>query len=199
MTIVNILYSGLGGHFSVVFSLIEADEQKEYEHVLIFYGIEDMPQSYVDKCMEKGIRFFLVKKKQGLDVVSQKKVITILKDINPGIIMLHSISLILPLYLYTFRKNTRLISVEHQSNHLKSKKEWLWSVLLMRLSSNVVFLTDLYASQMKKRLGFLYDATRVRVISNGINTELFKPFPSVPGSYSIGMLKEIRRCLFHII
>lgn len=198
MTIVNILYSGLGGHFSVVFSLIEADEQKEYNHVLIFYGIEDMPQSYVDKCGQKGVPFFLVKKKQGLDLASQKKVLDILKKINPSVILLHSISLILPVYGFILGKNTRIISVEHQSNHLKSKKEWLWSVLLMRLSANVVFLTELYASQMKKHLGFLYDPAKVRVISNGINTDLFKPIPAPNDNYSIGMLSRLISIKDHI-
>lgn len=199
MTVVQVLYSGLGGHSSVVFSLIEADKENEYQHVLIFYGIEEMPQSYVVKCRELGIPFYAVKKKPGLDMEAQKKVTDALKKIQPAVILLHSINLIAPVYRFTKGKNTRLISVEHQPNHLKTKWEWLWSAMGMLVSKKVVYLTDLYAKQMKKHLGVLYIANKVSVINNGINTDLFKPSGELSGETSqIGMLARLSATKDHL-
>ncbi|MEJ7626500.1 MAG: glycosyltransferase family 4 protein [Ferruginibacter sp.] len=199
MILVNILYSGLGGHSSVVFSLIEADERREFDHIIIFYGIEDMPQSNIDKCKLLGIRYFLVKKKQGLDLLSQKRVNDILRKVKPDIILLHSVNLILPVYKFTIGTKTRLITIEHQPNHLKSKREWIWSVLLMLLSKKVVYLTDLYAEQMKGYLKLLYIPAKVSVINNGINTELFKPSPShINSDIIIGMLARLTPPKEHI-
>jgi hypothetical protein len=83
MTLVHILYSGLGGHFSVIFSLINGDKLREFNYFLIFFGIEEMPQSYIDKCVELDIKYYFVKKAIGIDLASQKKIIRILND-NPG-------------------------------------------------------------------------------------------------------------------
>jgi len=173
--VVQILYSGLGGHSSVAFSLVEADKEFKYKHVLIFYGIEEMPPAYINKCTALGIDYFFIKKEPGFDRNAQKNVISTLKKISRAVILLHSISLIIPVYYYGFSRKTRVIAIEHQPNHLKTKLEWVWSFLLMRLSKKVVFLTDLYRDQMKKRLGIFYDSKKVRVINNGINIDLFKP------------------------
>lgn len=199
MTIVHILYSGLGGHFSVVFSLIEADKLKVYDYVVVFYGIEELPKSFLDKCEEIGIPYYFVKKKVGLDLGSQSKIIKILKDLNPDILILHTLNLILTAFLYAYWKKIRLISLEHQPNHLKEKKEWIWSILLMRLSTKVVFLTELYAIQMKKYLGVLYSSKKVRVINNGINTDFFKPMVTLSSEYqTIGMLARLSGTKDHI-
>jgi len=199
MTVVSILYSGLGGHSSVVFSFVEADEKKQYVHVLLFYGIEEMPPFYIKKCIDLGVRYFFVKKKPGLDIDSQKNVIRILNQTEPGIILMHSVNLILPVYSYIIGKKIRLISVEHQPNHLKTKKEWLWSGLLMLLSKKVVYLTDMYAKQMKAHLGLLYSSGKVSIINNGININLFKPSAEkAHAEYSIGMLARMSETKDHI-
>lgn len=199
MIIINILYSGLGGHSSVVFPFVEADEKKQYRHILIFYGIENMPQSYIDKCRELSIPFFFVKKEQGLDMASQKKIIGILKEVMPDIILLHSVNLILPVYLHAITKGIRIISIEHQSNKLKSKKDWIWSRMVMLLSRKVVYLTDLYAEQMKDHLGLFYADKKVRVINNGINTTLFSSANKLNNeNNSIGMLARLSPTKEHI-
>ncbi len=63
MIVVQILYSGLGGHSSVGFSILEGDQDKKYKHILIFYGIEDMPLSSVNKCEQMIGAYLLYHKK----------------------------------------------------------------------------------------------------------------------------------------
>ena len=47
---IHILYSGLGGHGSVVFSLLEASEEMQKRSMLVFYGVEPLIPEYIDKC-----------------------------------------------------------------------------------------------------------------------------------------------------
>jgi glycosyltransferase involved in cell wall biosynthesis len=201
MTVVQFLYSGLGGHSSVGFSLIEADAEKKHDHWIIFYGIEDMPQSSIDKCNELGIEYYLVKKRPGLDFVSQRQVISLLKKIQPAIILLHCVNLIAPVYYYGMFKKTRIIAVEHQPNHMKTRLEWVWSVLIIWVSKKTVYLTDLYKQQMKQKLLFLFREKGIVVINNGINIAVFKPSQSNVFSdnsiIKIGMLARLTNAKDH--
>jgi glycosyltransferase involved in cell wall biosynthesis len=195
MTVVQILYSGLGGHSSVSFSLVEADEQRTYEHVLIFYGIEDLPQAYKAKCIELGVRFFAVKKNPGFDPSSQKEVAALLKHLEPDVILLHSINLLLPVWRFSLFRKTRLIAVEHQPNHLKTNLEWIWSFLAMYTARHVVFLTDMYYTQMQRKIGLFFRKKKVGVINNGINMKRFRSAgherPADTGIQKIGMLARL--------
>lgn len=177
------------------FSLIEADFQRQYNHVIIFYGIEPVPESSVSKCRELSITYFFVEKKPGLDISSQKRVIQILQDVGPDVILLHSVNLIIPVYFYQLKQHIRVIAVEHQSNHLKTKKDWIWSVLIMLLAKKVVYLTEVYSDQMEKKLRPVFNKRKVAVINNGININLFQP-PDTGGHgqkdpVKIGMLARL--------
>jgi len=178
MVIVNIIYSGLGGHASVAFTLVEADKEKKYQYKFIFFGIEDMPGSYINKCKDLGIEFYFIKKKPGIAVGSQRAVLSILRRIKPDVVLLHSVSLIFLLYYFKLTSRIVLIPVEHQANHLKIKREWIWTFFIMISSKRVVYLTDLYSQQIKKKLGFLYNEKKVSVINNGINMAFFMPLPN---------------------
>lgn len=204
LKLVQIVFSGLGGHSSVGFSLIDADVQRKYEHTVIFYGIEDVSDAYVDKCREMKINYFFVKKHVGLDIKSQKQVVSLLKKIGPDVILLHAISIILPVKYYCLFNKTRLVSIEHQSNELKTVKDWTLSRLIMVLSQKTVYLTELYQAQVKKRLGFIYKSKKSKVIGNGINTDVFKPSPAetqVPATANrfIGMLSRFTENKDHLV
>ena len=185
MKLLQIVFSGLGGHASVGFSLIDADTEKDYTHIIIFYGIEEVSAGYKAKCSEMGVDYFFVKKNAGFDIPSQKQIISLLKKIAPDIILLHSVSIILPVSYYCLFNKTRLISVEHQSNELKTTKEWIFSFLLVMLSEKTVYLTELYREQVKKKLGFFFRPKRSKVINNGINTAIFNPFWRVQTSSAL--------------
>lgn len=173
--IVHIIYSGLGGHFSVVQSLIEADSERKYNHCIFFYGIEELPPAYIEKCKSAQIDFVFIKKKPGADIASLKQLVRHLKSRKPDVILLNSVNLILTVFRYKMRRKVKLIAIEHQTNELKTKREWIWSLLIMRMANKVVYLTDRYKEQMQRKLRYLFVPAKVTVINNGINTLLFKP------------------------
>ena len=64
--ILQILYSGLGGHSSVAFTFIEASIQHySVDHFLIFYGIEPVAPGYADACSRLGIPYLYVSTREG--------------------------------------------------------------------------------------------------------------------------------------
>ena len=69
MKVLHILYSGLGGHGNVFFNMVQADEQQEYTFKVIFNGIEDIRQEYINRCQKLHIPFSFVKKKPGKHLV----------------------------------------------------------------------------------------------------------------------------------
>ena len=42
MKALHILYSGLGGHGNVFFSMVEADADHQYQYEALFFGIEEI-------------------------------------------------------------------------------------------------------------------------------------------------------------
>jgi hypothetical protein len=55
LNVLQILYSGLGGHGNVAFSLIEGDESCKWSNQLCFFGIEELLPAYDKICTEKEI------------------------------------------------------------------------------------------------------------------------------------------------
>ena len=53
MKVLHILYSGLGGHGNVFFSLTDADIQNRFTFEALFNGIENMREEYVERCNKK--------------------------------------------------------------------------------------------------------------------------------------------------
>ena len=50
MKVLHILYSGLGGHGNVFFSLTDADIQNRFTFEALFNGVENMREEYVERC-----------------------------------------------------------------------------------------------------------------------------------------------------
>ncbi|MCP4451388.1 MAG: glycosyltransferase family 4 protein, partial [Planctomycetes bacterium] len=98
-----------------------------------------------------------------------------LTRIRPDAIILHSVKTILPCWLYARRRGIRLIAVEHQSNALKERSEWVVSRLLMILAAEVVVLTPDYQQELEYRLGTTFRTAKTHTIPNGIDVSLFSP------------------------
>lgn len=173
--ITQILYSGLGGHGSVAFSLLDGLKEKNFLFLLGFLGIEPLLDSYKERCIKQKIKNKYFKAIAGFPFYSWPKITVWLYKERPNIIILHSVSAIIPVLLYTKIKKKPLIFVEHQANSLKNKSAWKISKLGMKFSDKVVYLTDSYKNEMKKNLSQSYISEKVSVIPNGINTNLFVP------------------------
>ena len=178
MKVLHILYSGLGGHGNVFFSMVQADEKHEYEFKVIFNGIEDVRQEYIDRCQKLQIPYTFVKKKPGKHILFFLKIFREIRKNDTEIIFLHGSILILPAVLaklICFSK-MKIIVRETQAIHLKSFKEKLSLKLAMRLANNIIFLSEEYKNEIKLAFKNKFKNYKVSVIPNGINLESFYPY-----------------------
>ncbi len=186
-----VLYSGLGGHGNVAFSLVE-NESNQLNNAFLFYGIEPVKSEYINKCNQLNIPFDSILKQPGVDFKSFKKAYTILKSLQSDVVLLHSITLIIPAVIFGFLNNKRIIAIEHNANDAKRKSEWLWSLLAMLFAYKVVYLTASYKSEVKEKLGVFFSNKKAVVIPNGLNTDLYAPTTKVTSDIiKLGMVSRM--------
>lgn len=174
--VVQVLYSGLGGHGSVAFSLIAAARPEQaWLGRLVFVGIEPVIGEYEDVCRTQSIGHEYVQTIRGRAWQSWPALYRALRNAQPDAIILHSVKMILPCALYAVRHHVPLIAVEHQASSLKLRREWWVSRLALGLADVVVALTPDYREQLKARFGSRRIDSKVHVIANGIDTDAYSP------------------------
>jgi glycosyltransferase involved in cell wall biosynthesis len=180
MKILQIMFSGLGGHGSVVFSLLRGAGSASHTHVLLFFGIEDLSPGYIEACAELGVRYHFVKKRRGIDLRAWSRIVAILRKEAPDTVLLHSLSLIAAAGAYRLAApRSRLVAVEHTPLAVKRKVDWICSAMALRMADGVVYLTEQYARAVRDRLGRVFRPARIHVVGNGVDTTVFAP-PSAP-------------------
>lgn len=200
MKILHLLYSGLGGHGNVFFSMAAADEYDEFEYQALFKGIEPVRAEYVKQCDEKNIKWEFLLKKRGFDLRYYLRLYKAIKRSGAEIIFLHGGDGLLPArFARMFSPVIKKILVrETQANHLKSKGDWIRLSLSMLFASKVIFLTDAYNKQIAKKLWWLYREKKIEIIPNGINLDMYRPVPKTGGDKLIlGMQSRIVRIKDH--
>jgi len=192
--ILHILYSGLGGTTDYVFNLINGDKNSNFEHNILFYGIEKVPQEQWLLAKQTATSVISIQKQPGYDKKAYQNVLTHIKNIKPNAITLHVNSLILTCTKY---KEAKLIFVEHQANHLKTKKEWIWSIIAQTKANHIVSLTKTYQNNLKSRLTIFYNSKKNSVITTGINVSEFQKKTKHTSTLNIGILSRINKFRDH--
>ncbi len=190
MKALHILYSGLGGHGNVFFSMMEADTQSVYQYEAIFFGIEDVRPEYIKMAEARRIKWHFVKKKPGLDLASYRKIIQIIKQSTPEILFLHGGCYFFPAWYASLLTpyKIKIIVRETVPNNLKTIIDWLGLAFALVFAKKTVFLNVEYRDIIKKQLSFLFSNKRTAVIGNGIDLNLFKPdHQTKPGLIRLGM------------
>jgi glycosyltransferase involved in cell wall biosynthesis len=198
--VIHLLYSGLGGHGSVFFSLIKADKKKDIETEAIFCGIEDVREDYINQCVEYNVRYSVVKKKAGLDIGSYFRVYSAFKKGKPDTLLLHGSSFIIPARVFKFFKpKTRLIVRETQAHHLKTKRDWFWIRLAVKFSDYLIFLTKESLDDIRNKVNQKRIFGKAVIIPNGIDTEAYKPVAArdISKSVVIGMQSRLQKIKDH--
>ena len=201
LTVVQILYSGLGGQASVFFSLAEADLLHQpdsgtaslAEHHVVFYGREALVEDYADKCQQLGIPFRYWRKGPGFDLWQQWQIAKHVASLTPDVFIVHS-----PQWMFAGRLvkmmcgQCTVVAVEHHPNMLKTRGKWWLSAMIPRLADSVVYLTRTYQQQVASRIGRFYRPSRARIIPNGVNISRFCPVASYPAEgHVIGMASRL--------
>lgn len=193
--ILHILYSGLGGTTDYVINLIKGDKNFEYEHHIIFYGIETIPENQLILAKELSASVQFVLKKKGYDYQAFKTVFSLITSISPHTITLHVNSLILTCAKY---KKAKLVFIEHQSNELKTKKEWLWSLIAQLKADHIVSFTEDYLKILKNRLNIGFSKNKNLIINTGIELSLYSSQKTIEDStIKVGIISRINNYRDH--
>jgi glycosyltransferase involved in cell wall biosynthesis len=187
--VLQVLYSGLGGHSAVAMPLINAGGKDDpWEHHLLFYGIEPVAPSYLDLCARLGVSHSYVRARQGRPWAGWPALMRAIRAARPDAVILHSIKTVMPARLAT--RGITLISVEHQANALKTRAEWGASLAAQFFADRVVTLSPDYRATLARRLGPLFRPARTALVPTGIDLGLFaarSPTARLDGSVRIGM------------
>lgn len=189
MKVAQILYSGLGGHGSVAFTLVEAAGGR-WSHALGFLGIEPLLPEYRRRCEERGIAWRYFPARSGRPWRQWGAVLRWLKAERPDAIVNHSAAAIPPCAAYARRRTIPFIHVEHTAVAAKSRFEWLASRMAMMLADRVVMLTPQYCDLSAERLGRWMRPAKVTIIANGLDAGRWRPAAaarSEPATIRIGM------------
>ncbi len=177
MKVAQLLYSGLGGHGSVVFPMLDADKDGEWHSILGFVGIEPLLQAYAHMCSERNIAFEYFPSTPNKPWLNWGKILSWLNDNKPDVILLHSMTYLLPCLWYVRLNGCKLVVVEHQAISLKRPIEFVFTYFSMMLADWVVLLTTSYACELKLKMGLFFRSAKVKIIPNGIDPTRFRPFP----------------------
>lgn len=187
--IVQVLYSGLGGHAAVALPLVEAGGADDpWQHHFLFYGIEPVAPGYTRQCERLSVEYSYVAARQGRPWAGWPDLMRALRAARPDVVILHSIKTVVPARFAT--RGIPLLAVEHQANALKTRADWGASIAAQCLADRVVTLSPDYRTALALRLGPLFRPARTALVPTGINVAPFsgdRPVPASGGPTRIGM------------
>lgn len=184
------MYSGLGGTTDYVFNLIKGDKDRHFEHSIIFYGIEEVHPDTLLAAQAISATVHVIIKKKGWDRKSTKNLKGALQKLKPHAVTCHINSLILPLASMA-KGNFEVLFVEHQANHLKTKREKYWSLFAQRKAHKVISLTKEYQTDLKGLVGRYYKASKNIIIESGIVLSDYQSITQKTESIKIGMISRV--------
>lgn len=192
----HVLYSGLGGHGNVFFSMVDADKDDEFVFEVLFNGIEEVKEEYKQRCIEENINWHFINKNAGLDMGYYFKLYRQIRKSDPEIIFLHGGAAALPAKLAKITSKggiKKIIVRETQANHLKTSIDWIYLATAMLVADSMVYLSSDYKQQVKTKLRFLYSEKGTVVIPNGINLNTFNKSPVAqdPSKIMLGMQSRL--------
>jgi len=184
--IIHVIYSGLGGHANVVFPLLESNVLTNYEHIIVFFGIEQVLPSYIANAKKIGVKTYTIKKKPKHYLKPFSEFKNILKKDKPSHVLIHSSELLIPALKFRKRnKQVKVYYIEHENNGTKGFSLKLLSKIALNKANAIVCLSNEY----KKELLENYNSkTKVQVIPNGINLNKFKKINTeIQNPFTFGM------------
>lgn len=201
MKVVQLLYSGLGGHAAVAFALAAAAKPLGWNNAMVFIGIEGAAPAHLAACEREDYLHAAVRTRPGRPWLAWPRVYAALSRLCPDAIVLHSVKTILPCALYARLHGVPLLAVEHQANALKRRAEWLASAWVMRLADAVFVLTPAYRDELRLRLDRRWRQDKVEVVPNGVEIPMRSHDAShaAPTPFRIGMAARITGIKRHLL
>ena len=192
--ILHCAYSGLGGHAAVLFTLLDERSREEFDHFILFFGVEDLCEDYAETCRRLKIPFAFVKKRGRVDVRGHRAVLRHIRTVRPDVVMINGSPLATPILAARalFGGRWSVVLRETQANHLKTRQEWLGSYLAARYADAVVYLTEEYRAEVEERFRRPRRRGPALVIPNGVDTSEYEAKgPSESGRVRLAMVSRL--------
>ena len=173
--VAQLLFSGLGGHASVAFSLIDGDQNHEWRHTLGFHGTVPLAPTNIKDCIDRRVPYRYLPARPGKPWRGWPRIFFWLWAERPDAIVLHSTKALLPVWLYAKLRKAPFLAVDHTSHALKTFGEWVMTSAAMLLATRVILISPSSSAELSRVLGPLYRSARVAIIPNGIDTNVFAP------------------------
>jgi glycosyltransferase involved in cell wall biosynthesis len=169
MKILHLVYSGLGGGASVVFSLIEGNRNKLIKNEILFSG----PKIYNDiksKALSLNAKFKYIKTVKLLSFISYFSILKEIINHKPKVILLHNF-LIIPCILYKiFFPFTKIIYINHTPINKFTYKDFIIKKLNLFISKVICLNQEAYIFYKKE---LKLQSSKISCITNGININFF--------------------------
>ena len=200
LIVTNILFSGLGGHGSVFFSLVRGDRERQFEFKAVFCGIEPVREEYRRECESLNVPYQAFLKKKGIDFQTVWGMVQALRRQRPDMVFIHGAGFILPVLLYKLlRPSLRIIVRDTQAHHLKNAMEWRWLKMSIRLADRIVLLSAESLAALSSRLRQPMPSEKICIVPNGLDTDRYvhSGHDNRNGMIVIGMQSRLQRIKDH--
>jgi glycosyltransferase involved in cell wall biosynthesis len=190
MKVLHLVYSGMGGSASVVFSFIEADKKKIFNNSILFSGPR-IYNDYIKKSSKLVKNFSYIKT---IKFISFFYYFQILKRIilyKPQIIFLHNY-LIIPVILYKILfPKIKIIYINHTPLNKFSWRDHVIICISLFINRIICLNKETFFFLRKK---FKSKLSKIVLITNGINTNFwFRNNIKKKNYFKIGMACRINK------
>jgi glycosyltransferase involved in cell wall biosynthesis len=190
MNALHLVYSGLGGTTSVVFSLIEGDKNKILNSKIVFTGPK-IHKDYKIKSIKLGVQFSYVKTIKYCYPIFFFFILKKIIESKPKIIFLHNYLIFECLFYKFFFSNTKIIYINHTPINQFTWRDKLIISLAAFINKIVTLNRNTYFF-LKKKIKF--KSSKIFLIPNGINTSFYSKKNFTTRNYfKIGMACRINK------
>ena len=173
MKVLHILYSGLGGSSSVVFSLLKENKKNFLIKQNILFTGNYLFKDYKYKTKNTNNNYFYIKTKKFFSWLSWFKTYFFLCREKPDLIFLHNFQFV-PLLFYKFFFSKKIIFVDHQSEHFLKSRSLTTSFFSLIFFDCVIFVNKKKSLKFKKKFSFF--KKKIHNISNSVDVNFFKKY-----------------------
>ncbi len=202
LRVTHVIYSGLGGHSAVMFSLLDAGFMPGARHHVVLAGIETPPEDYTTRLDALGASWVHVGKQAGrahLDFYRRLR-----RAIFDGtdVVFLHGVAAIPAVAMMLGRRGRGPVVIlrETEPTQVKTRRVWAMLALAHQCTDAVVHLTPEAAADAQAKLRLLHRPAHTSIIANGLDTEFFSPAdgPAANGPLRIGMQSRLQATKDHL-
>ena len=171
MKTLHVLYSGLGGASSVVFSLLKENKKKILKNNDILFTGNYLFKGYKDRAKKTNNNYFFIKTRKLLPWLYWFKIFLFLCKKKPDLIFLHNFQFV-PVLLYKLIFWKKIIYIDHQSENFLKLKSTINIIISLFFFNFIVFVNKKKSLNFKKKFNFF--KRKISHIPNSVDIDFFR-------------------------